>query len=553
MNAWTGRYNSPPGKQQEQKNEYNDMKPIHPHPDTQAGHRRPASRALPGILLAAFCLLAACSADETLPAGETLTGRAALQVQSVSVVRGDQPSTRAVTTTVYPTSSSVGFFVKADAAKGYTACHNRKGVYNAARSRWQPVPDSIWLFGQDAELAMYAPYDAAQPADGTLNLAATLRPADGSKDLWCKRFTANNRTAAPTLTLEHLYSRLRIEVKRSASYGAEASLTALKLTGNEVYDSAVYKPFETLPYTYGRKDVAVTFAAPLALTGATPTATVDLLLIPASLTDDVTLTFTVNRRKMRLAVAKATFAGSKLEAGKQYNAKLELRPSGLELTSVSVSNWDATLAEADEGCADFPGMPTRAIDIGLSFFVADGNLVGTKQADGTITYAFASEQGWYSKQPDGGDYFCWNELDPTNLDVSHPEWSDVRDPCRKVPGGRWHTPTQAQCEELQSADCWMGTWTMADKTTIKGMYVGIKEQPDSVRQGKSVFLPLAGFRADGNMHYYTFYGDYWSSQPLDNGNAYEIYFNADASSLGSYFEPRNTGRAIRCVADKEVL
>lgn len=532
------------------------MKRIHPHPDTQAGRRRLTSRSLPGIVLAALCLLAACT-DDALPAGETPAGRVALQVQSVSVVRGDQPSTRAVTATAYPTSGSVGFFVKADAAKGYTACHNRKGVYNTGRSRWQPVPDSIWLFGQDAELAVYAPYDAAQPVDGTLNLTAALRLSDGSKDLWCKRFTANNRTAAPTLTLEHLYSRLRIEVKRSASYGAEASLTALALAGNEVYASAVYKPFEASPYTYGTKDLNVKFATPLALTSATPTATVDLLLIPAALTDGITLTFTVNGRKMRLAVTKETFAGSRLEAGKQYNATLGLKPSGLELMSVSVVNWDATLAEVDEGCVDFPGMPTHAIDIGLSFFVADGNLIGTKQADGTITYAFASEQGWYSKVGTGGDYFCWNELDPTVLDVVHSEWSDERDPCRKVPGGRWYTPTRAQCNEFRNTDSRQGTWTMADKTTVKGIYLGIKDKdPELVNQGKYVFLPLTGYRdpnGGGGVGYYGMFGEYWTNEILDNGNALEIYFTDGSLSTGDYADPRNTGLTLRCVADKEVL
>ena len=201
---------------------------------------------------------------------------------------------------------------------------------------------------------MYAPYDITQTAPAALGLTARLRPADGSKDIWCKRFTANNLSANIALTLEHVYTRLVLSVSRDTDYNVDAALTDLALTGNEIYAGATYRFFDPSPYVYEGPQGFSALSTQV-LDASTVTATYDMLLIPtAVLTGDINLVFTVNGKKMRTVIAKEKFSATsnKLEAGKQYNINLKLIPGRLEILSVDVVKWDA-LAELDGGSAEY--------------------------------------------------------------------------------------------------------------------------------------------------------------------------------------------------------
>lgn len=452
------------------------------------------------ILLLIPLLLASCSQDETLPGGSPVAGSMpslALSTLQATDIDGGKAATRAVTTTDYPTGKSIGFFVKENTADGYTACNNRKGEYNTTRRLWLPTPDSIWLNNHDADIAIYAPYDAAQTTAATLNLAACLRPADGSKDIWCKRFTANNTSKNLAVTLEHVYTRLALTVTRDANYKADAVLaTTFALEGNEVYQSGTYKPFDaTTPYIYGT-DTGLTPTVPATtLNASTASAVYDLLLLPATLTGDLTLTLTVDGKKMRVTVAKEKFASTKLEAGKQYNVNLALKPGKLEVTSVSVEKWDA-LAEVSGGNAEFDEY-TDFVDIGVGFYIAKGNLIATGTT-GNYKYGFTSDQGYYSSIVGGGDYFCWNTLDPFVLLAFQSSWDDARDPCRKVSDGTWRTPSKAELQKMIDAGNVGGTYTTASGTTKEGWYFGTDKVPAVEEQDEYVFLPAAGIRPPSN-------------------------------------------------------
>lgn len=197
--------------------------------------------------------------------------------------------------------------------------------------------------------------------------------------------------------------------------------------------------------------------------------------------------------------------------------------------------------------------PNKPIEVGgLDFLIAPANLVGTKQADGTITYAFAEEQGWYSGQPDGGDYFCWNELDPTKYDIKQSSWDDARDPCRQLPGGKWHTPTTAQTQALAKAKHIQGTWTKADGTTVSGMYFGTDTKPTPAVQNTFVFLSYAGSRYNhGIMDEGGSVGHYWSNTRFGSEDAYELWMRNSYVSGGrdNYMSQKN-GQSLRCVQDK---
>lgn len=326
-----------------------------------------------GTLTLAALLCASCSGD-ILPGEDTGKRPALLQLQSLQASGMGGPATRAAATSDYPTGRFIGFFAKEDELAGYTACDNYKGAYDATGAKWFPTPE-ILLNTQNADIAVYAPYDITQTASAALGLTACLRPADGSKDIWCKRFTANNLNASVALTLEHIYTRLVLNVSRGTDYKVDATLTDLALTGNEIYAGATYKFFETSPYVYDGPQGFSALSTQV-LDASTATATYDMLLIPtATLTGDINLAFTVNGKKMQTLIAKEKFSATsqKLEAGKQYNINLKLIPGHLEITSVTVVKWDV-LAELDGGSAEYEP------DIELT---PDGSQSSDYETDGT--------------------------------------------------------------------------------------------------------------------------------------------------------------------------
>lgn len=490
------------------------------------------------LLLALFSC-ASCSQGEALPGSDGNLPALALNVLQANSLSEETAATRA-TTTVYPTSKLIGFFVKENTAKGYTACDNRKGEYNAARKLWLPVPDSIWLNNHDADIAVYAPYDAKQTTAAALNLAACLRPADGSKDLWCKHFTANNKSTGLAPVLEHVYTRFTISMKLDANYKGTAPVDSVSLANDSLYAMGLYQPFETTAYTYAG-DAGVGFMLPskINLTTASSTGSIDLLLIPATLTADIKLGVRVNGIMFGVKIASSRFAG-KLEAGKQYNASITLKPTALEVTSVTINDWDdVTVSEEYEPAF----IDLKPIDLaGLGFLVAPANLTATKMSDGSYVYDFANSPEYYSVDGSGGDYFNWNTLDPANLTVQETVWSDARDACRKV-GEGWRTPTKAELQKVIDLPSYWGTWKKTDGTLVKGRYYGIASQPTDDERYKYLFLPASGERGGANVGNA---GMFWTTtnDRLASGE------NLNAAYAPFYPVDQKYGLALRCVKNK---
>lgn len=137
--------------------------------------------------------------------------------------------------------------------------------------------------------------------------------------------------------------------------------------------------------------------------------------------------------------------------------------------------------------------PAHAIELkGLDFYVADGNVVATKQADNSYTYAFASEQGAYTGNIDGGDYFRYSTLEPT-AGTSPSDFDDAIDPCHQIGDGLWHTPTGDQLRAIANAGSIWGTWLKSDGTGVKGRYFGVTAVPDFSQRNSAVFLPATGY------------------------------------------------------------
>ena len=200
--------------------------------------------------------------------------------------------------------------------------------------------------------------------------------------------------------------------------------------------------------------------------------------------------------------------------------------------------------------------PAHSIDIGLPFYIADGNLRATKETgSSSYTYAFAEGQGYYSGvdgayNSAGGDYFCWNWDDPAVTDKNQGSWDDTRDPCRMVDDGKWRTPTQAELQALVDAgNVWGdGAYKMNNGTKKSGRYFGTTTVPLEVDQDKYVFLPAAGHRDGTSWSVVGSDGYYWSSTP-DGSNAYTLYFRSGGLYPKDYYD-RSRGFSVRCVRDK---
>lgn len=168
-------------------------------------------------------------------------------------------------------------------------------------------------------------------------------------------------------------------------------------------------------------------------------------------------------------------------------------------------------------CIKKPSVPKKPIDIGLDFLIAPGNLVATADGKGGYTYDFAEEQGYYSADGFGGDYFCWNTLEPNkDLDIQR-DWEDALDPCRQVDDGTWRTPTPAQWQAMADKG---GVWgenvyRMGDGTTVNGYYLGTSSLSTAqAAQDSYVFLPAAGeFYNNGMVRYQGTIGMYRYYRP----------------------------------------
>lgn len=509
------------------------------------------------LLLALLC---GCSHESDITGSHSASdaerrplGIAALSAlaDAVPTRAADAPHTCAAAITPLPIDGKVGFFVQASGTD-YAAVSNRQGSYVADESLWLPT-DSIWLTGVKTNIAVYYPYDAAQITAGALKLTSAVR-TDATKDLWSTHFEANNRTKDIRLTLTQVYSCLSITFVKvaDAEYTGTSALTQLKLTGAGIYDGATYHLLDGT-YTYGTAGYTASLTD-ITIKGTDPDATdatkVDLLLPPyKTLTEDLTIIATVDTKEMKIIIPKAKLA-STLAAGKQYNLLVKLKPMALVLGDIKTTDWDSQTAWNEEA-AFVPELPKNAIDIGLNFYIADGNVVATKQADNTYTYDFAEEQGYYGGENSQTDYFSWNSLDPTSC-LTQDSWSDDRDPCRKIGDGKWRTPTKTEMETLKSSKTVWGTYAMKGGQTRDGRYFGTADIPDETNKDEYVFLPAAGYYDSSSYKDVGIHGYYWSDMRITDSPStdYAYRFNFSSTICGVTGFRCYERYSLRCVRNK---
>ena len=150
-----------------------------------------------------------------------------------------------------------------------------------------------------------------------------------------------------------------------------------------------------------------------------------------------------------------------------------------------------------------------------------------------------------------GEYFAWgetytkNEYYGDNCDLFGVEMEDIGgnpyyDVATSEWGEEWRLPTKEEFEELVEK-C---EWKWMKKKGVNGMLV-------TGPNGKSIFLPAAGFRYGSSLNSVGSGGIYWSSIP-DDGNdcdnyAYCLYFYSVNQNMYGYF--RSNGLSVRPVVE----
>ena len=186
-----------------------------------------------------------------------------------------------------------------------------------------------------------------------------------------------------------------------------------------------------------------------------------------------------------------------------------------------------------------------------------GNINGYEWVDLGLSVKWATCNVGADKPEDYGGYYAWGEITTKSrydwdncfdcLDDKGESWSVYKiggktkiepnsghDTARQNWGGSWRMPTIKELEELNSKCTW--------KWTSKGGHNGyVVTGPN----GKSIFLPAAGFRYSTLSGYMSEIGYYWSgtldsdisARTLDLCSDYHITYNSNKRSSGHSIRP----------------
>ncbi|MDE6689884.1 MAG: DUF1566 domain-containing protein, partial [Prevotella sp.] len=148
-----------------------------------------------------------------------------------------------------------------------------------------------------------------------------------------------------------------------------------------------------------------------------------------------------------------------------------------------------------------------------------------------------------------GDYFAWGETaakvkyTKENCKTWEKNLGDISgnpdyDAARANWGGSWRLPSKMEIEELKEKCIW--TWTKQNG------YNGYKITGSN---GKSIFLPAAGWYLGASLDDAKKYGGYWSSTPDESYAEFACGFSFDSSDQLVGRNYRGLGCPVRPVTE----
>ena len=230
------------------------------------------------------------------------------------------------------------------------------------------------------------------------------------------------------------------------------------------------------------------------------------------------------------------------------------------------SQLTISLQELPEGETKQVVIPVTQYARGVNFGVdVDGwdddqewDATGTLNGHDWVDLALPSGLKWAicnvgaSSPEDYGNYYAWGETSTKssytedNSTTYRKEMSDIGgnatyDVARKLWGGTWRLPTEAEFEELLDEDNCTREWTT--QSGVNGYRVTSKIN------GASIFLPAAGCRSGTSLSSAGSDGHYWSSTPywFYTEGAYGLLFAG--GGYGTHGFGRYCGRSVRPVSE----
>jgi|GEM_PF-5649053 len=200
---------------------------------------------------------------------------------------------------------------------------------------------------------------------------------------------------------------------------------------------------------------------------------------------------------------------------------------------------DVTVAEYTENGHGY-------VDLGLSVKWATCNVGADSPEDYGNYFAWGetqpkSDYTWYTYEWCQGDddnltKYCTDSDYGTVDDNTQLDLSD--DAARVNWGGSWRMPTHDELTELRE-EC---NWTWTTHNGVDGYKVTSKTN------GRSIFLPAAGYRDENSLNYYAGTGgDYWSSSLYTDYQYHASCLHFDSSNVDWYDNSRSYGRSVRPV------
>ena len=188
------------------------------------------------------------------------------------------------------------------------------------------------------------------------------------------------------------------------------------------------------------------------------------------------------------------------------------------------------------------------VDLGLpsGTLWATANVGASKPSDYGLYFQWGDTQGYTADQVGKDKQFNWADykfsIDASSLNFSKyntaGESLELEDDAAHANmGGDWHMPTPTQLKELTANTT--NTWTTQDG--VNGRLFTSK------KNGKSIFIPAAGYDSDGSLNNVGDEADVWSSTLYTNDVGYgqSLYFYSDYVDL--YYDNRCNGFSVRGV------
>lgn len=172
--------------------------------------------------------------------------------------------------------------------------------------------------------------------------------------------------------------------------------------------------------------------------------------------------------------------------------------------------------------------------------------------DETVTYGDAQSFSTLAAKSLEGHEFVnlglksgtkWSTFNAEDSGSSLIPWADAESYVKSVWGDSWRLPSKADWEELMDpANCF---WSWDIQNGMQGMLV-------KGSNGNSIFLPAAGYAAQGHVLQYNEYGAYWTSDEVEStpGSAWCLFFGVDFV----YWNPMNfvVGCSVRPVNNASI-